>query len=214
MDNTHHTRAVLRNVVVPNRLHRLWVADMTYVPTWAGFLYLAVVLDAFSRRIVGWSMNTLSCRAVSMPSTLVSPRTCPAARATRRFRALNLASILLYSIGADSDDLAYLRETERDGLLAPAKTGIVFNAGIVPAGISLDAAWAKHGNDPALQAAVARGAQLVRMPRLTCMTLLDDKRLRFTEANGNKIGLTNAQRALMWLRDMERSFAPVARWLP
>ena len=35
---------------------RLWVADITYIPTWAGFLYLAVVLDAFSRRIVGWSM--------------------------------------------------------------------------------------------------------------------------------------------------------------
>ena len=34
----------------------LWVADITYVPTWAGFLYLAVVLDAFSRRIVGWAM--------------------------------------------------------------------------------------------------------------------------------------------------------------
>jgi len=35
---------------------RLWVADITYVPTWAGFLYLAVVLDAFSRKIVGWAM--------------------------------------------------------------------------------------------------------------------------------------------------------------
>ena len=44
---------------------RLWVADITYVPTWAGFLYLAVVLDAFSRRIVGWSMaNTLATRLV------------------------------------------------------------------------------------------------------------------------------------------------------
>ena len=32
------------------------MADITYVPTWAGFLYLAVVLDVFSRRIVGWSM--------------------------------------------------------------------------------------------------------------------------------------------------------------
>ena len=37
---------------------RLWVADITYIPTWAGFLYLAVVLDAYSRRIVGWSMAT------------------------------------------------------------------------------------------------------------------------------------------------------------
>jgi len=37
--------------------NRLWVADITYVPTWAGFLYLAVVLDAFSRRVVGWAMG-------------------------------------------------------------------------------------------------------------------------------------------------------------
>ncbi len=36
---------------------RLWVADITYVPTWAGFLSLAVVLDVHSRRVVGWSMT-------------------------------------------------------------------------------------------------------------------------------------------------------------
>ena len=36
--------------------NQLWVADITYVPTWAGFLYLAVVLDVWSRRIVGWAM--------------------------------------------------------------------------------------------------------------------------------------------------------------
>lgn len=38
--------------------NELWVADITYVPTWAGFLFLAIVLDAFSRRIVGWAMAT------------------------------------------------------------------------------------------------------------------------------------------------------------
>ena len=37
---------------------RLWVADITYVPTLAGFLYLAIVLDVFSRRIVGWAMDS------------------------------------------------------------------------------------------------------------------------------------------------------------
>ena len=36
--------------------NQLWVADITYVPTWAGWLHLAVVLDAWSRRIVGWAM--------------------------------------------------------------------------------------------------------------------------------------------------------------
>ena len=45
--------------------NQLWVADITYVPTWVGFLYLAVVLDAFSRRIVGWAMgNDLKTRIV------------------------------------------------------------------------------------------------------------------------------------------------------
>jgi putative transposase len=36
--------------------NRLWVADITYVPTRSGFLYLSIVLDAFSRKVVGWSM--------------------------------------------------------------------------------------------------------------------------------------------------------------
>jgi putative transposase len=48
---------VERNFTAPAP-DRLWVADITYIPTWSGFLYLAVVLDAFSRRIVGWSMTT------------------------------------------------------------------------------------------------------------------------------------------------------------
>jgi putative transposase len=38
--------------------NQLWVADITYIPTAAGFLYLAVVLDVWSRRVVGWAMAT------------------------------------------------------------------------------------------------------------------------------------------------------------
>jgi putative transposase len=38
--------------------NQLWVADITYVPTSSGFLFLAVVLDVFSRRVVGWAMAT------------------------------------------------------------------------------------------------------------------------------------------------------------
>ncbi len=40
------------------RPDRLWVADITSIPTWTGFLYLAIVLDVCSRRIVGWAMDT------------------------------------------------------------------------------------------------------------------------------------------------------------
>ena len=39
----------------PNRLR---VADITYIPTWSGSLYLAMVLDVYSRRIAGWAMET------------------------------------------------------------------------------------------------------------------------------------------------------------
>jgi len=38
-------------------VNRAWVADITYVPTWEGFLYLAVILDLASRRVVGWAMR-------------------------------------------------------------------------------------------------------------------------------------------------------------
>lgn len=47
-----HVRRDFR-AVAPDHL---WVADITYVPTWMGFLYLAVVLDVYSRRIIGWAM--------------------------------------------------------------------------------------------------------------------------------------------------------------
>ena len=38
-------------------INQLWVADMTYIPIWAGFVYLAVVLDVFSRKVVGWAFG-------------------------------------------------------------------------------------------------------------------------------------------------------------
>ena len=56
----------------------LWVADITYVPTDAGYLYLAVVLDAFSRRVVGWAMTDhlrteLVLKALDMAAQQRSP---------------------------------------------------------------------------------------------------------------------------------------------
>jgi putative transposase len=49
--------------LVQRRFHRpapdrLWVADFTYVPTWSGMVYVAFVIDAYSRRIVGWRAAT------------------------------------------------------------------------------------------------------------------------------------------------------------
>ncbi len=43
------------SVVAPNRV---WATDITYVRTWEGWLYLAVIVDLFSRRVVGWALDT------------------------------------------------------------------------------------------------------------------------------------------------------------
>jgi putative transposase len=48
---------VERNFTAPAP-NRLWVADLTYVATWAGFAYVAFIIDAFSRMIVGWRVAT------------------------------------------------------------------------------------------------------------------------------------------------------------
>lgn len=44
----------------PERAHRLWVSDITYIPTAEGFCYLSLITDAYSRKIIGWAVgNTL-----------------------------------------------------------------------------------------------------------------------------------------------------------
>jgi len=56
--SAHHTPDLIERDFSAEVIDRLWVADITYIPTWAGFLYLAVVIDACSRRVVGWAMAT------------------------------------------------------------------------------------------------------------------------------------------------------------
>jgi len=61
------------------RPNRLWVADATYIPTWSGFLYLAIVLDVFSRKVVGWAMENhlrteLMLAAIDMAITMRRPQ--------------------------------------------------------------------------------------------------------------------------------------------
>lgn len=49
---------LLRRDFVAGRTNKVWLADITYVPTQEGFLYLAFILDTHSRRIVGWAMDS------------------------------------------------------------------------------------------------------------------------------------------------------------
>lgn len=75
--DTYPTDKVNRQFVA-TRPCQLWVADITYVATWAGFAYVAFVTDVFSRKIVGWSVSStlktdmLPLQSLNMAAWMVS----------------------------------------------------------------------------------------------------------------------------------------------
>ena len=69
------------SIIAPNRLQReftvekpdqVWVTDITYIRTWQGWLYLAVVMDLYARRIVGWSMKPTLAREIVLDAILMA----------------------------------------------------------------------------------------------------------------------------------------------
>ena len=73
--NSSHSLPVAENLLqqdfTAQRPNQVWVGDITYIATDEGWLYLAVVLDLFSRKVVGWSMSDrmtamLVCDALRM----------------------------------------------------------------------------------------------------------------------------------------------------
>lgn len=85
---TKHIPVPKPQVLIPNRLQRqftashpnmVWVTDITYIRTWQGWLYLAVVVDLFSRKVVGWAakpsiQRSLVIEAVSKAVSSRRPR--------------------------------------------------------------------------------------------------------------------------------------------
>ena len=69
------------SILAPNHLQReftvdqqdsVWVTDITYIRTWQGWLYLAAVMDLYSRKIVGWSMKTTLARELVLDAILMA----------------------------------------------------------------------------------------------------------------------------------------------
>jgi putative transposase len=69
------------SIIAPNKLQRAftvehpdraWVTDITYIRTWQGWLYLAVVMDLFARKVVGWSMKPTLARELVLDAILMA----------------------------------------------------------------------------------------------------------------------------------------------
>lgn len=73
--DSEHTHPVFENILnrdfFANAINQKWAGDITYIPTKEGWLYLAVIIDLFSKAIIGWSMSThlkkdLVCNSLTM----------------------------------------------------------------------------------------------------------------------------------------------------
>ena len=80
---TRHIQVAKPHALIPNLLQRqftvskpneAWVTDITYIRTWQGWLYLAVVLDLFSRKVVGWAVKPTIHRELVLEAVLKAVR--------------------------------------------------------------------------------------------------------------------------------------------
>jgi len=69
------------SIIAPNKLQReftverpdaAWVTDITYIRTWQGWLYLAVIVDLYSRKIIGWSMKPTLAREIVLDALMMA----------------------------------------------------------------------------------------------------------------------------------------------
>jgi putative transposase len=96
---------------------RLWVADFTYVPTWAGMVYVAFVIDAYSRRILGWRT------AMSMKTPLVLDALEHALWSRRRQHDGNLAGLIHHTdAGSQYTSIAFTERLAAAGVSASVGT--------------------------------------------------------------------------------------------
>ena len=125
------TRAKNTSPLAPNRLqapfvarqaNRQWVADLTFIPTRAGWLYLAVVLDVFSRKVVGWAMD------LRITSGLV----CEALRMAIRMRRPDRGTVVHSDQGRQYASCDYQRLLMAHGLVCSmSRKGHCYDNGVV-----------------------------------------------------------------------------------
>ena len=134
---------------------------------------------------------------------------------------VGIRPVALHCIGPAVDDLAVLNDIEEKNSFCPASTALVLNAGLIRDTRAVDASFAAIRKHPSYQAAIARGAREVVMPKLACMQKLDNQRMFFhAAAEGHvaegqePLGFMERQMVKIWLRQMNAALAPIADWLP
>jgi hypothetical protein len=90
--------------------------------------------------------------------------------------------VLVHVIGPELADLDYLERFQEESLFAPEATLIVLNSGLILSGRSTEVAFAQIAMHPTVTTAMSKGAVMVAMPRLACMSQVTDRGLTFVDA--------------------------------
>lgn len=132
--------------------------------------------------------------------------------------------VAIYTLSPRVDDLGVLAGYEDQGF-QPKATAMILNAGLADPTLPREASFARVLRHSVFQAALARGAVPIWMPRLDAGVAaeIEGKRLRFVQARDGKapddqlgaiLGPFNRSRVRKWMAEMEAALTPIRGWLP
>lgn len=134
--------------------------------------------------------------------------------------------VILHLVGPDVESLGYLASLQAAGpsgtpLFAPERTALILNDGLVPEGVDAAEAFEAIRQHKVVKTAVSRQAEIIAMPQLKTAYEVNRRHLSFAKAAAGEtkdglppLGITDRTRVTMWLRAMEKAFAPIVEWLP
>ena len=146
-------------------------------------------------------------------------------RLVRMLERRGIRPVAVHVVGPEKADLDYLRQVSADGLFMPAATIIVLNGGLVATGRSIIHSFDEIKTDPAVVDAGRRGAEIVTMPPLACMSLIMDLGIWFQNVADGKFGdeaepeplsFFDQERTALWLEnELPEFFSQIsASWMP
>jgi len=144
-------------------------------------------------------------------------------RLVRALERMGIRPVAMHVVGPEKADLDYLRQVSEEGLFMPEATLIVLNGGLVESSRSVDHAFTEVGNHPVVLNAMKKGAEVVMMPPLACMSRIADLGISFADAACNRfrpaqepLSFFDQERTAIWLDDeLPKFFGGIpAHWMP
>ena len=144
-------------------------------------------------------------------------------RLVRMLGRMGITPVAVHVVGPEKADLDYLRQVSATGLFMPEATILVLNGGLVQSGRSVEYSFDEIAADPVVVAAKKRGAEVVMMPSLPCMSLIMDLAVSFQDAGDGRfksgqepLSFFDQERtALWWENELPQLFSGLpSAWMP